>query len=139
MSSQEGEGGSYGMRHLSCSAPRSQICLGCLKATLVVQGERVTDRGAVRWNNTKNESRASGLTHWVTHFLAQGCSEHPQSCSSHSSLPLFPFCGAGPRKMSLFPWRAGSRTSDLPLQTLDHRKGPLATKAVFNPQNNSPV
>lgn len=34
------------------------------------KGDRQT--GAVRWNNTKNESRAAGLTHWLTHFLAQG-------------------------------------------------------------------
>lgn len=108
------------LRHLSCSTPSSpsQPNLGHHKIAHVVHGERVTDRGAVRWNNTKNESRAAGLTHWVSHFLAQWCSEHPWSYSAHSSHPVSSLWG---RRVE-----DASRMSDLPLYTHDQRKGQLA-------------
>lgn len=72
------------------------------------KGDR--QRGAVRWNNTKNESRAVGLTHEMTHFLAQGWSEHPRSCSSqppHTLCSLF--VGKAPGRVAPPPQRVGSR------------------------------
>lgn len=120
-----------GKTHLRYSAPRtpSQPGLpGPTQGHTRGSGERVTDTGAATWNNTENESRVVGLTHWMTHFLAQGCSEHPpraESRSSPSSHPLFPFCGEGPEKSTLPPRRAGSGMVRPSPSTQDRRRGRL--------------
>lgn len=130
-----------GKTHLPYSAARSPSQPGLPGPTqghTRGSGERVTDTGAATWNNTENESRVVGLTHWMTHFLAQGCSEHPPRATPHPPHTLCSlFAGKPPPPRSPRPHRErGAGCSDLPL--LPRATGGQLENPFFNLQNSSP-
>lgn len=102
-----------GKMHLPYSAARSPSQPGLPGPTqghTRDSGERVTDTGAATWNNTENESRVVGLTHWMTHFLAQGCSEHPPRATPHPPHTLCSlFAGKAPREDRPAPTESGEQ------------------------------